>query len=291
MKQVLGQFHAPAGHWVGDGFPVRTLFSYDRLGKYISPWLLLDYAGPQHFDAATQPRGVGPHPHRGFETVTLLYSGEVTHRDSAGNGGTIGVGEVQWMTAGSGLLHEEMHSQTFTQAGGLFEAVQLWINLPARHKSVPPGYQSITRAQIPEIALPGGAGTLRLVAGEHVTPDGTVHRGPARSFTPTWMMDVQLKAGHRLELPVPAGWNCVVPLLRGRASVGGPEPLGPADLAILSAAEAGLAIEALEDSVLLVLAGEPIDEPIAGYGPFVMNTRAEIEQAYKDFQGGAFGRM
>lgn len=290
MKQVIGSFHAPRGHWVGDGFPVRTLFSYDRLGKHVSPFLLFDYAGPHHFEPALTPRGVGSHPHRGFETVTLVYSGEVAHRDSAGNGGTIGPGEVQWMTAGSGLLHQEFHSPAFTARGGEFHAVQLWVNLPAAQKGHAPRYQSITAAQIPEVALPGG-GLLRLIAGSHVDADGRQHDGPAQTFTPLWMYDLRLAAGQPLELPVPAGWNVVVAVLTGQIDVGQAEPLGAADIALFSAAEAGLRLQAVQDSTVMLLAGQPIDEPIAGYGPFVMNTRAEIEQAYADFQRGAYGQM
>jgi redox-sensitive bicupin YhaK (pirin superfamily) len=286
MKALIGIYHSPPGHWVGDGFPVRTMFSYDRLGRHLSPFLLLDYAGPQQFGPAAQPRGVGEHPHRGFETVTIVYSGEVAHRDSAGNGGTIGPGDVQWMTAASGLLHEEFHSEAFTRSGGLLEMAQLWVNLPARDKGVVPRYQTILNADIPAVALPAGAGQLRVIAGEF---EG--QRGPAATHTPLAVWDLRLAAGATLELPIPEGWSASLALLRGALKLGDSQELGEADLAVYSTSGANLAVHALRDSVLLVLAGEPILEPIAGYGPFVMNSRQEIEQAFADLQAGRFGSM
>ena len=286
MKALIGIYHSPPGHWVGDGFPVRTMFSYDRLGRHLSPFLLLDYAGPQQFGPAAQPRGVGEHPHRGFETVTIVYSGEVAHRDSAGNGGTIGPGDVQWMTAAAGLLHEEFHSEAFTRSGGLLEMAQLWVNLPARDKGVAPRYQTILNADIPAVALPAGAGQLRVIAGEF---DG--QRGPAATHTPLAVWDLRLAAGATLQLPIPAGWSASLALLRGALRLGDSQELGEADLAVYSTSGANLAVHALRDSVLLVLAGEPILEPIAGYGPFVMNSRQEIEQAFADLQAGRFGSM
>jgi redox-sensitive bicupin YhaK (pirin superfamily) len=179
MKNILGIYSNPHGHWVGDGFPVRSLFTYDSLGSHISPFLLLDYAGPAQFEPTDTPRGVGQHPHRGFETVTIVYKGEVEHRDSTGNGGVIGPGDVQWMTAASGILHEEFHSREFTRTGGPFEMVQLWVNLPAKDKMAAPGYQGIQDKDIPQVALPDGAGSVRVIAGDY---QGT--RGPAHTFTP-----------------------------------------------------------------------------------------------------------
>ena len=166
MKQVLGVYRAPQPHWVGDGFPARTLFDYGKLGRQLSPFLLFDYAGPAHFEPAMQRRGVGAHPHRGFETVTLVYRGEVAHRDSTGEGGVIGPGDVQWMTAGAGILHEEYHSDAFARSGGELEMVQLWVNLPAREKATPPAYQAIGRDAIPVLPLPEDAGSVRVIAGE-----------------------------------------------------------------------------------------------------------------------------
>ena len=286
MKTLAGLYHAPAGHWVGDGFPVRTLFSYGRLGRLLSPFLLFDYAGPMDFTPAARPRGVGEHPHRGFETVTLVYSGEVSHRDSAGGGGTIGPGDVQWMTASAGLMHEEFHSEAFTRTGGRFECVQLWVNLPAKDKAVPPHYQTILARDIPMVELPSGAGSLRLIAGEFA---GT--HGPAKSFTPMNVWDLTLKAGADIELPAREGWTCVVALLRGGVTLESGEVMTDADLAVFSIEGSNLRLNARSDSVLVVLGGEPINEPIAGYGPFVMNTRREIEEAFADLEAGRFGRL
>ncbi|HEY1144744.1 MAG TPA: pirin family protein, partial [Allosphingosinicella sp.] len=200
MKKVLGVYSNPHQHWVGDGFPVRSLFSYNTLGSHVSPFLLLDYAGPAWFDPAERPRGVGQHPHRGFETVTIVYDGEVEHRDSTGQGGVIGPGDVQWMTAAGGILHEEFHSQGFTKTGGPFRMVQLWVNLPARDKMAAPGYQSILDADIPSVALPEGAGRVRVIAG-----DFGGSKGPARTFTPVNVWDMRLNRDASVTLDLPEG--------------------------------------------------------------------------------------
>jgi redox-sensitive bicupin YhaK (pirin superfamily) len=285
-KSVLDIVRSPGGHWVGDGFPVRTLFSYDRLGRELSPFLMLDYAGPAEFPAATVPRGVGEHPHRGFETVTIVYQGEVAHRDSAGNHGEIGPGDVQWMTAASGVLHDEFHSARFTRAGGVLEMVQLWVNLPAAHKMSAPRYQGIQAAEIPEIALPAAAGRVRVIAGEFAG-----HRGPAQTFTPMNVWDTRLQAGHSAVLPLPVGHNSAAVVLRGAVRAATAQRAAPAELMLFSGAGDEIRLTAELDSVILVLSGAPIDEPIAGMGPFVMNTRAELAVAVADFQAGRFGRM
>ncbi|MET0291738.1 MAG: pirin family protein [Steroidobacteraceae bacterium] len=286
MKTLLGFTPTPSPHWVGDGFPVRSLFSYDSLGRHASPFLLLDHAGPVDFTPAAKPRGVGEHPHRGFETVTIVYAGEVAHRDSTGRGGTIGPGDVQWMTAGRGILHEEFHSPDFTAKGGPLEMAQLWVNLPARAKMTEPGYQAITDAQIPRVPLKGDAGELRVIAGEF---EGA--KGPASTHSPLVVWDVALRANARITLPVPDGWSLLVALLKGAVSVNGTQG-GSSQIAVLSGEGSDVTLEAgAEDARLLVLAGLPIDEPLVGYGPFVMNTRDEIRQAIDDFNGGAFGRM
>jgi len=286
MKKILGTHHAPHPHWVGDGFPVRSLFSYDRLGREASPFLLLDHAGPARFTPAERPRGVGQHPHRGFETVTIVYRGEVAHRDSTGQGGVIGPGDVQWMTAGAGILHEEFHSEAFTRTGGDLEMVQLWVNLPARDKMTAPGYQAIVDAQIPVVALPGGGATARVIAGEL---DG--HQGPARTFTPIDVWDLRLQAGAHAALPVADGRTAAVVVLRGAVRVNGDTLLRDAQMALLEREGSGLTLDADSDAVVLLLSGEPIDEPIVGHGPFVMNTREEIVQAVRDFNGGRFGQI
>jgi len=286
MKQVLGIHDPPPMHWVGDGFPVRTLFSYDGLGAELSPFLMLDYAPPAAFAPAARPRGVGEHPHRGFETVTLVYQGEVDHRDSTGAGGHIGPGDVQWMTAGGGILHEEFHSEAFTRRGGTFEVAQLWVNLPARDKMAPAGYQSLEAADIPAVELPVGAGSVRVIAGEF-----RGRRGAARTFTPVDVWDLRLAAGGRVGLDAAEGRTLALVVLRGTVGVNGGSVARAGQLVVFGREGAGATVEANGEAVLLVLGGEPIDEPVAGYGPFVMNTREEIAQAIADFRAGRFGRM
>jgi quercetin 2,3-dioxygenase len=293
QKRVAGVFPSPKGHWVGDGFPVRSLFTYDKLGQHLSPFLLLDYAGPAEFSPASRPRGVGEHPHRGFETVTIVYAGEVAHRDSAGNGGLIGPGDVQWMTAASGILHEEFHSPQFTRRGGSLEMVQLWVNLPAKDKMSAPHYQTLLNSNIPDVALPGHAGRVRVIAGEYAD-----HSGPAATFTELNVWDVRLDAGRAVSLRVPDGHNTAIAVLKGTIGVqdaqeaNGLRAVHHAELLVLDRAGDEVHIEAgTGDTVFLVLSGEPIAEPIVGYGPFVMNSRQEIETAVSDFKTGKFGRM
>jgi len=284
MKKILGVLENNNQHWVGDGFPVRTLFSYDGLGQKISPFLLFDYAGPARFEPSARPRGVGQHPHRGFETVTIVYEGEVAHRDSTGKGGTIGPGDVQWMTAASGILHEEFHSPAFTKSGGDFRVVQLWVNLPARDKMTAPGYQAILNADIPLVNLPDAR--VRVIAGDF---QGT--RGPARSFTPINLWDVRMDKGAMLRLELPEGHNAALAVLSGALSVNGEKSARDAQIVLLDPAGTQVQLRADSDTMLLVLTGEPIREPIAGHGPFVMNTQAEIRQAIADFNSGRFGQI
>ncbi|WAT31723.1 pirin family protein [Pseudomonas sp. GXZC] len=286
MKKLIGIYTSPRGHWVGDGFPVRTLFSYDTLGKHISPFLLLDHAGPADFTPTEQRRGVGQHPHRGFETVTIVYDGEVEHRDSTGAGGTIGPGDVQWMTAAKGILHEEFHSEAFARSGGALEMVQLWVNLPAKDKMADAGYQTIVDGDIPVLPLADGAGQLRLIAGEFA---GT--QGPARTFTPIDVWDLRLNAGKPVTLDLHEGRNTALVILRGTVLVNGEEVARQGQLALFERDGRQLTLEANDDAKVLLLSGEPIDEPIVGHGPFVMNTEQEIHQAFADFQSGRFGQM
>ena len=286
MKNIIGIYTSPHMHWVGDGFPVRSLFSYDNLGKHISPFLLLDHAGPAEFTPTTERRGVGQHPHRGFETVTIVYKGELEHRDSTGSGGKIGAGDVQWMTAASGILHEEFHSEGFAKSGGTLEMVQLWVNLPARDKMADPGYQTLLDADIPSIALKNNAGRLRLIAGEF---DGQT--GPARTFTPIDVWDLRLNGGQVLTLDLHEGRNTALVILRGTVQVNGLESVGEGQLVLFERQGNQLTLQASADAVVLLLSGEPIDEPIVGHGPFVMNTEQEIHQAFADFQSGRFGRL
>ena len=285
-KRVLATHDAPSPHWVGDGFPVHGMFGYTGDTKRISPFLMLDYAAPVRFEPTTQRRGVGQHPHRGFETVTIVYDGEVEHRDSTGAGGVIGPGDVQWMTAGSGIVHEEFHSTAYAKAGGPFEMAQLWVNLPAKDKMAPPGYQGITDAQIPAVALPDGAGKVRVIAGTYAG-----EKGPARTFTPMNVWDVRLEPGKTADLSQDEGWTTQVVVMAGSVKLNGDTVVRAKQMATLATAGRGVTVEAAEGAKLLLLAGEPIDEPVVGYGPFVMNTREEIMQAVEDFNAGKFGRV
>jgi quercetin 2,3-dioxygenase len=286
MKKVLGLYDPPRPHWVGDGFPVRSLFSYNGQPEQWSPFLLLDYASPAHFPPGKQRRGVGQHPHRGFETVSIVYQGELEHRDSTGAGGRIGPGDVQWMTAASGILHEEFHSQEFTRTGGTLHMVQLWVNLPAKDKMSTPGYQTLLARDIPSVDLPDGAGGVRIIAGEF---DG--RRGPARTFTPIDLWDVRLAQGRSAQFDFKEGRTLALVVLQGTISVNGSQAANEAQIVLLDRAGTSVQIEASSDATFLVLSGEPIAEPVVGYGPFVMNSVGEIEQAIDDFNGGRFGQM
>jgi len=286
MKKVMGVHDAPKGHWVGDGFPVRSLFSYNGLGQELSPFLLLDHAGPAEFTPTTAKRGVGEHPHRGFETVTIVYEGGVEHRDSTGSGGTIGAGDVQWMTAGGGILHEEFHSRAFAQSGGTLHMVQLWVNLPAKDKMTPPRYQTLLNAEIPEVQLPQGAGQLRVIAGEYAG-----QRGPALTFSPVDVWDVRLQPGSSTRLAFAAGRTVALVVLNGTVQVNGSDIARAGQLVVMDRAAGEVLVEAGSAASLLVLSGEPLNEPIVGYGPFVMNTEQEIHQALQDFNSGRFGRI
>lgn len=286
MKAIKAIHNPPRQHWVGDGFPVQSLFSYNDHGRELSPFLLLDYAAPAEFGPATRPRGVGEHPHRGFETVTIVYEGEVAHRDSTGQGGIIGPGDVQWMTAAGGILHEEFHSKSFTRTGGRLHMVQLWVNLPAKDKMSPPGYQAILGTEIPNLALPDEAGTLRVLAGTYAN-----HTGPARTFSPMQVWDLRLRAGKSVALPAPAGWNTAIVVLQGVVQVNGAGTAREAQLVCFDQAGEGLLLKADQEALVLFLSGEPLNEPIVGHGPFVMNSEAEITQAILDFNSGRFGRM
>lgn len=286
MRNILGICSAPRPHWVGDGFPVRSMLSHFEQGEHVSPFILLDYAGPVDFEPTAARRGVGEHPHRGFETVTIVYDGEVEHSDSTGAGGTIGPGDVQWMTAASGILHQEYHSPTFARKGGRFEMAQLWVNLPAKDTMSKPGYQTLLAQDIPTVSLPDGAGSLRMIAGQYGDA-----KGPARTFTPINVWDLRLVDGKPLELDLPEGQTLSVLVLAGNVEVNGTESLRAAQTALFSRSGGGITLQAAGDAKLLVLAGEPINEPVVAQGPFVMNTEAEIRQAMMDYRTGRFGAI
>ncbi len=273
-------------HVVGDGFHVRNLFPSNDLDRELSPFIMLDYAGPTFYPATDTPRGVGEHPHRGFETVTIVYQGIVAHRDSAGNSGVIGPGDVQWMTAASGIVHEELHEKEWAKRGGTLQAIQLWVNLPKASKMSAPGYQTIVNDQIPVVQLDGGAGSLRVIAG---SVGGA--KGPAKTFTPIELYDLRLRAGHSMPLRIPNGYHVGLLVLSGQASVEGSHRLSEAELAVFTSTGEPVTIIAEEDATILVMAGEAIDEPVARYGPFVMNTKAELVQAVNDYQAGKMGHL
>jgi quercetin 2,3-dioxygenase len=284
MKNVRSIHRQGEGHWVGDGFPVHTVFHYQERPE-LTPFILLDH-GAGTFDPAAKPRGVGWHPHRGFETVTLMLEGEVEHEDTAGNGGRIGPGEVQWMTAGSGLLHKEMHSAEFTRKGGTFEVLQLWVNLPAKAKMTAPRYQTLQRKDIPEVAVADGAGTVRVIAGEF-----SGSRGPARTFTPVTVLDVRLRAGAKAKLDLPEGHTASIYMVKGEVRLNGREQVSATELVVFERAGEAIEIEAAQDTTLFVMSGEPIEEPVVGHGPFVMNSSQEIRQAFVDFHHGRMGKI
>lgn len=282
-KSLVEIMRTDHSHWVGDGFRVRSLFSYNGDTAAISPFLLLDYGDPHFFPPNTtgRPRGVGQHPHRGFETVTIVYDGEVSHRDNHGGGGTIGPGDVQWMTAGAGVVHEEFHSKAYSEKGGPFRMIQLWVNLPAKDKMAHPKYQAILNSEIP--AIPYEGGKARIIAGEF---EGS--KGPASTYTPINIWDVQQATAGKVKLDLPDGHTSMLVVLAGQIEVEG-RKINPASIARFTVEGEGVEFEASADTRLLVLTGEPIREPVVGHGPFVMNTVAEINQAFRDFQTGRFG--
>jgi hypothetical protein len=286
VKKLRGIQRSADRRWVGNGFPVRTLFAYPNLGAALSPFLLLDYAGPMEFPPTTGRLGVGEHPHRGFETVTIVYAGEVEHRDSSGGGGRIGPGDVQWMTAAAGIVHEEFHGRDFARRGGMFELAQLWVNLPARDKMSPPHYQAILNSQIPAVSLPDEAGTVRVIAGEYGDA-----KGLTRTFTPIQLWDLRLAGARHIVLTVPERHTTLLVVLKGALRVNGSEAIAAAEVGLFDRAGRGISIECVKDTTALLLVGEPIDEPIVGQGPFVMNSAEEIRQAMADYRGGRMGHL
>lgn len=285
-KTLLEVYQAGSHHMVGDGFPVRNMIPGAGVEEQLSPFLMLDYMGPEVFPPTSRRLGVGEHPHRGFETVTIMYHGKVAHRDSTGSGGVIGPGDVQWMTAASGVVHEELHEKEFARQGGLLEGIQLWVNLPKAFKMTRPRYQTLVKEDIPVVELGEGAGRLRVIAGTF----GSVN-GPAKTFSPVHLYDVRLTAGHQVELSLPEGFNSSLFVLHGQVRVNGAQTVGEVEIGIFGQRGDRVVFEAKQDATILVLSGEPIAEPIARYGPFVMNTREEIIQAVQDYQAGKMGHL
>ncbi|HEX2846900.1 MAG TPA: pirin family protein [Chitinophagaceae bacterium] len=284
IKTIETIIAPPPPHMVGDGFRVHNFFPNNVIGKKrMSPFFLLDYNSKVEFSPKEEPRGVGVHPHRGFETVTIAYHGQVAHHDSGGNSGVIREGDVQWMTAASGLLHKEYHEKEFSRKGGLFQMVQLWVNLPAKYKMSPPKYQEITNSMMGRYDLPGDKGVVEIIAGEF---NGV--KGAASTFTPLQVYNAKLKKGAVLEMDFPSFYNTGILVVEGNASIN--NTTAPTDHFVLFKNDGEkIQVAASEDTILLVLSGEPIDEPIAQYGPFLMNTWAEVEQAINDVSAGKFG--
>jgi redox-sensitive bicupin YhaK (pirin superfamily) len=288
QERRVESVHRSTGfHWVGNGFFVSTYFPSQALpAERVSPFLLMDYGPAREFaPELSGKRGVGWHPHRGFETVTLAWEGSVAHRDNAGHSGVIGPGDAQWMTAASGIFHEEYHDQEFMRRGGRLHMMQLWVNLPSKDKTAPPGYQPILARQVPSVTLPGG-GNVRVLAGEY---EGA--RGPAKTFTPITMLDAEIRAGQALPVELPASYNVLAVVAHGRVSAAGTSARAGELLLFANDGGRRVTLRAEEDAHVILLAGEPIDEPIVQYGPFVMNSVQQIEQAIRDVQGGKFGAI
>jgi hypothetical protein len=286
MKQIKTILAATQrSHWVGDGFNVRPIFAHLAFTADISPFLMFDYAAPREFAATDEKRGVGPHPHRGFETVTIAFQGEVEHGDSVGNRGVIGPGDVQWMTAASGIIHEEFLSHEFLKRGGTLEMVQLWVNLPTKYKMIAPKYQSILNKEIPVVQLPDNGGSLRVIAGSYAGM-----KGSAFTYSPVDLWDIKITAGKSVELTVPEGHNAMLFVRKGIIEFGGSKA-GTGDLVLLERKGNRISLQAKEDVSLLLMGGEPIAEPIVASGPFVMNTEQEIRIAMMDYHSGRMGQI
>jgi hypothetical protein len=287
QKSIERIIAPPAPHMVGDGFRVHNFFPGEMEGNLarLSPFFLLDYNALMEWPPREQPRGVGVHPHRGFETVTFAYHGKIAHHDSAGNSGVIGEGDVQWMTAGSGVLHKEYHEKGFSRKGGPYQMVQLWVNLPAKYKMTDPKYQTILARDWGVYEIPDAGAKVRVLAGSYKDV-----KGPASTFTPMEIYEVSLQKGSAISFDLPRSYNTGLLMIKGKALVNTHEILTD-HFAVFKNDGENISIEADADAIMLVLSGEPIHEPIFAYGPFVMNTREEIIKAYDDFNNGLFGYL
>lgn len=286
IKKVEAVISAPPFHMVGDGFRVHNFIPGRYSMERMSPFIMLDYGSKHYFPPTDKPRGVDVHPHRGFETVTIAYKGKVAHHDSAGNSGIIGEGDVQWMTAASGVLHKEYHEENFSKQGGDFQMVQLWVNLPAQYKMTKPKYQEITNNKISKVPLQNNEGVIEVIAGEYQQV-----KGSAETFTPVNLLNSKLNKGGKANFSFPANYNTFIIVLEGSVVLNETNNVDYNCMAVFSNEGTDFTIEAKEDSIVLVLSGEPINEPIFAHGPFVMNTRDEIIQAFNDFQNGKFGTL
>lgn len=288
FRSIEGTFRGAPFHMVGDGFRVSNYFpSGNNLQQRVSPFILLDYNSPVQFPPSSTPKGVGAHPHRGFETVTIAYTGYVEHHDNAGHHGIIGPGDVQWMTAGSGVLHKEYQEKSFSQRGGELHMIQLWVNLPKLYKMSPPKYQSLPAEQMGRVELPNHGGCIRIIAGEL---EGV--KGPAQTFTSVNLFDITFKEHGKAQFTLPSMFNTAVLVLRGKVKINETNECSETDFVLFKNEQGEILIEGItENAMVIVMSGEPINEPMVQYGPFVMNTKQEIVQAYEDFQSGKFGNL
>jgi redox-sensitive bicupin YhaK (pirin superfamily) len=286
-RKIEGIYRAPGLHWVGDGFRVAGYFSAipDAVHK-LDPFLLLDYHPEYDYPPTSRPRGVGVHPHRGFETVTFAFQGSVAHHDSSGGGGVIGPGDVQWMTAAAGILHKEYHEESYARRGGPFQMVQLWVNLPRAYKMAAPRYQPLLAAEMGEVTLPDAAGVVRVIAGEY---QGV--KGPAKTFTPIQVYDARLNTGGVLELSFSASQTVALLVMKGEIAIDDTAVARENDFVVFAREGERISLRASSEAQILVLNGEPLREPIVQHGPFVMNTRHEILEAVTDFSAGKFGQL
>ncbi|MBY0543476.1 MAG: pirin family protein [Sphingobacteriaceae bacterium] len=285
IKQVAAILNPPAPHMVGDGFRVHNFFP-SGYKLEMSPFYMLDYNAKIEFSPRNEPRGVGVHPHRGFETVTIAYQGAVAHHDSAGNSGTIYPGDVQWMTAASGILHKEHHEEEFSKKGGIFQMVQLWVNLPAKDKMSTPKYQGIKQNEIQQFTLADNSGIIEIIAGKYRDK-----KGSANTFSPIEMYNARLNSGGKANFNFAANYNTGIVVIEGKVKINETEIANTNQFVHFKNEGEEIKIEALEQSVLLILSGEPINEPIAAYGPFLMNKPEEIQQAIADYNNGKFGYL
>lgn len=286
MNSIQKVYTSDRSTWVGDGFKTNSMLPMSDMSTATSPFLVMGYTEKYPFSPTTHQRGVGIHPHRGFETVTIVYEGELEHRDSKGNHGTIGANEVQWMTAGRGIMHEEHHSKAFAESGGHLDMIQLWVNLPSHAKMVEPRYQELTEQNIAEVKLADDQGLVRVIAGQYQN-DSAIVKGPALTFSPMNLLDVRLNAKKTVQFDFDPTWNNIVFVLSGSVKIEGREFSG-LQTVYLNHDTTALDIEVLQDAKLLIASGEPILEPIVAHGPFVMNTEDQIHQAFEDFQRGQF---
>ncbi|MFC1785466.1 pirin family protein [Candidatus Neomarinimicrobiota bacterium] len=287
LKKIEKIISAPPHHWVGDGFKVHTLFPSQEIDKSrMSPFFLFDYNAKTEFPPSDVPRGVDPHPHRGFETVTIAFHGSVAHHDSIGNSGVIHEGDVQWMTAGSGILHKEYHEKSFSEKGGLFQMVQLWVNLPAKYKMSKPKYQALVHDKMGKVRLPNNSGIVNIIAGEYHNI-----KGPAKTFTPINLFDIRLDKNADVIFELPENYNSAILILDGTITINNFDTVQADQFVLFENEGITVNISATKDSVILLLSGEPINEPIFQYGPFLMNTKKEIIEAFDDFNNGKFGHL